>query len=181
MRKSVVHPIIKARLWRAHLSVADSPPKKCPPPSRSMSRVQRLGSRYGGCLTRVSSSWPARKRPTFSLSALRDVEEPPRTGKTHLYVSLRTGVKSRATDNIFRSIPLQRSLLPGAKGGEGEIFCGLFLDLNLEVEKVMGRAGCPQIITPQNYLDRHGSTARKASVCFDPFFTMQRAWCLVKC
>ena len=51
----------------------------------------------------------------------------------------------------------------------GGIFGGLFLDLNLEegLEKKWQDAGCPQIITPQNYLrpkiiSPDTSTARKA-------------------
>ena len=68
----------------------------------------------------------------------------------------------------------------------GGIFGGLFLDLNLEdgLEKKWQDAGCPQIITPQNYLrpkiiSRYGK--KGLSVCFHPFFTMGRARWALKC
>ena len=81
--------------------------------------------------------------------------------------------------------------LRGALGkrGVGEIFGGLFLDLNLEaleVEKVTRRGLSSNNYTPklsptQNYLGRHLDGKKGLSVCFHPFFTMGRARWALKC
>ena len=74
----------------------------------SVVSIERLPSAHS-----PSSSELARNR--CLLSTLCDVEEPPGTTKTHLYVSLSTGVKSAGTDNTLRVFSRCNEGVPQAK------------------------------------------------------------------
>ena len=124
VRKSVVPPIIKADygelIWAWQI------------PLRRNARPVEVCLEYRGSVVGTEAVWPgshhlglhASTQP--SLYRLYGMSRNPQERTKLIFTCLCGRALSRATDNIFRSFPLQRSLLPGAKGGRVRYFVAYF-------------------------------------------------------
>ena len=101
-------------------------------PLRRNARPVEVCLEYRGSVVGTEAVWPgshhlglhASTQP--SLYRLYGMSRNPQERAKLIFTCLCGRALSRATDNIFRSFPLQRSLLPGAKGGRVRYFVAYF-------------------------------------------------------